>query len=139
MWSKAFRPFSPPTSPTFRITLHERLCSGTKLFTLTWQVQYHRQSSFSLFIRVTDELLKQLQTTFEPLNVTIHYTKINTKTTPSEPLPSPPSNDYNVIFYIGGESLSLTNLLMTNASCDVSPHSLHKPKKKPILTLSLLS
>lgn len=29
-------------------------------------------------------------------------------------------SDYNLVFYIGSESLSLTNLLMTHAFCDVS-------------------
>ncbi len=40
--------------------------------------------------------------------------------------------DYNLVLYIGGGSLSLTNLLMTHASCDVRSR-LRLPYLQPAL------
>ncbi|KAJ3560062.1 hypothetical protein NP233_g11082 [Leucocoprinus birnbaumii] len=76
------------------------------------------------YTHLADTILEKLRTACEPYNITIQYTKPNTKCIPNPSMAptieqTPPQLDYTHIFYIGGESLSLTNLLMTHAFCDV--------------------
>ena len=78
----------------------------------------------------TDAILERLRTAL-PDPAKILYSPIPTSSHPSKQLDSPnqvPVDDDEhgidpedaVILYVGGESLSLTNLLMTHASCQVS-------------------
>ncbi|KAF5349993.1 hypothetical protein D9756_009221 [Leucocoprinus leucothites] len=76
------------------------------------------------YTHLADLILEKLRTAFEPLNITIQYTKPSLKSIPTPSTTPPlteviPNTEYNIILYIGGESLSLTNLLMTHAFCDV--------------------
>lgn len=69
---------------------------------------------------ILGDILSRLLIAFKPFNVTIQYMKLNTKASPTDASSPLPAIDYNLVLYIGGESLSLTNLLMTHAFCDVS-------------------
>ena len=108
-----------------------------------------------------DEILEKLRQYLDPRSIPILYHKIPTTTTPTvtnnlsksstqlksnSPAPNTdaaqPSSEipltHNTIFYIGSESVGLTNLLMTNASSKVrllflSPH--HHIKKTPDLLI----
>ncbi|KAF9444614.1 diphthamide biosynthesis protein [Macrolepiota fuliginosa MF-IS2] len=71
------------------------------------------------YSHLEEVILPRLQAAFEPLNVTIQYTKLKTKSAPADTNNQPPPIDYSLVLYLGGESLSLTNLLMTHAFCDV--------------------
>jgi len=70
-------------------------------------------------------ITNRLQKALDALEITLLYEPIFTSASPSleeitgstqlpEILPS-----HEIIFYVGGESLGLTNLLITNSSCDV--------------------
>lgn len=98
------------------------------------------QNSFTLFFPlnlITDDIVSKLRTSLPPTSHLL-YNPIPTIALPDSPLttspvPPPPlntsqpiadgnsltSSSYQTILYIGGESLSLTNLLMTNSSCQV--------------------
>ncbi|RDB21855.1 Diphthamide biosynthesis protein 2 [Hypsizygus marmoreus] len=79
-----------------------------------------------------DKLCNRFEQAFKPLGISITYTAVPTTShpkpsTPSQPVeppapstaaPSSPSQTVSVL-YIGGESLGLTNLLMTNGLSDV--------------------
>ncbi|KXN92635.1 Diphthamide biosynthesis protein 2 [Leucoagaricus sp. SymC.cos] len=77
----------------------------------------HLAGQFTLSLYSSVAILIRLA--FEPLKVIIQYVKPASKSMPSEPADPPTIVDYSVVFYVGGETLSLTNLLMTNAFCDV--------------------
>ncbi|KAF8152245.1 putative diphthamide synthesis protein-domain-containing protein [Crassisporium funariophilum] len=96
-----------------------------------------------VFTHQADEILQGLQRIFEPRNIAVLYHRIETRAMPtpssrngselasteqppsvdeSPPSEVPPSDiplEYTTIFYVGSESLGLTNLLVTNASCNV--------------------
>ncbi|KAF8804169.1 diphthamide biosynthesis protein [Phlegmacium glaucopus] len=89
-----------------------------------------------VFTHQADAILEKLQKSLDPRNIAILYHKIPTKTTPTptnqHQQPSKTDADttttqhnsqipsaYTTIFYIGSESMGLTNLLMTNASCKI--------------------
>lgn len=69
-------------------------------------------------------ILTQLRVALEPFNVTIQYVEYASKSVPSATTSTDSTiiSDFSLVFYIGSESLSLTNLLMTHAFCDVSLH-----------------
>ena len=69
-------------------------------------------------------ILTQLRVALEPFNVTIQYVEYASKSVPSTTTSTDSTiiSDFSLVFYIGSESLSLTNLLMTHAFCDVSLH-----------------
>lgn len=75
-----------------------------------------------VFIRFSDAIATKLRILLEPLQIPVLYSQIPTKATPVSVQSTSIDNDTIencTIFYIGGESLSLTNLLITHSSCDV--------------------
>jgi hypothetical protein len=92
------------------------------------------------YLLVTENILNKFEIALKPFGIPIQYSKIPTisngtpeaapsqsppdSSTPPPDLPStdlqPPPSPRQSIFYIGSESLGLTNLLMTNAHSNVS-------------------
>lgn len=74
-----------------------------------------------------DKIAEQVQAAL-PAGNTVHYHPVPLFCTPSVPPPPTPSegqssdddSQYGTICYIGGESLGLTNLLLTHSSASVS-------------------
>jgi diphthamide biosynthesis protein 2 len=77
----------------------------------------------------------KLRIAFEPLKMPVLYSRVALKKDPPSSVPdlrqdvdrsAASTNESLVedctILYIGGESLGLTNLLMTHASCEVRPY-----------------
>jgi len=76
-----------------------------------------------VYTHQAEAVVAYLRTLLEPFEVPVSYSQIPTKSTPSvsaQPIltKDTPVEDCTLL-YIGGESLSLTNLLMTHSSCDV--------------------
>lgn len=120
----------------------------------------HRQSHLETPL---EALQSKFTDTMKPHAIKVHYTPIPTYAGPAKAASPPPSIgnttttntpptssnplpnlDASPIFYIGGESLSLTNLLMTHASCEVRLfphhfffHEIHHPLSSPSLALTL--
>lgn len=80
-------------------------------------------------------ITNRLQQVLEPLDITLTYEPISASASPpaeaTESTHPPEILPYEIIFYVGGESLGLTNLLITNSSCDV----IHLYKTIPMLLL----
>ncbi|KAL9709008.1 Diphthamide biosynthesis protein 2 [Leucoagaricus gongylophorus] len=76
------------------------------------------------YTHLAGSILTQLRVALEPFNVTIQYVEYASKSVPSTTTSTDSTiiSDFSLVFYIGSESLSLTNLLMTHAFCDVSLH-----------------
>ncbi|KAI0338690.1 diphthamide biosynthesis protein [Trametopsis cervina] len=73
---------------------------------------------------IADSILEELQRRLTTCTIHLHSVPTFTRPQgiePSEPhpQPSPAEISYDTILYVGGESLSLTNLLITNAFCQV--------------------
>jgi len=77
-----------------------------------------------------ENVVSKLQESLEPLGNLIVYSKVPlkldvpsasnvTNVTVNSLASDEPSGDDCIIFYVGGESLGLTNLLVTHSSCDV--------------------
>jgi diphthamide biosynthesis protein 2 len=82
-----------------------------------------------------DNIVDKLRIAFEPLKISVLYSRVALrKDPPSTALDLRQDADRSAtstnesliedctILYIGGESLGLTNLLMTHASCEVRPY-----------------
>lgn len=83
-----------------------------------------------------EAIVAKLRKAIEPFKSHVLYSKVPTRLEPlastskAEPVASQDTGTASVldstvedctIFYIGGESMGLTNMLMTHSSCDVSP------------------
>ncbi|KAF9005199.1 putative diphthamide synthesis protein-domain-containing protein [Cyathus striatus] len=91
-----------------------------------------------VYTHLAESIRQRLESALAPRQIPVLYHAIQTTSAPDPvtTLDEPPAEeeteeepsetkredvqlDYTTIFYVGPESLSLTNLLMTNASCDV--------------------
>ena len=110
------------TSPIVQNTRRGWRSFVTKLVIHILQVSLAGLLVLCLTSPYIESILTQLQVALEPSNVTIQYVKCASKSVPSMTTSTDSTiiSDYDLVFYIGSESLSLTNLLMTHAFCDVS-------------------
>ena len=77
---------------------------------------------------LTEDIVRKLRERVAPLGMTIAFHHVPTRLHPSVAEVTSPSvlasashdTGGNLILYVGGESLSLTNLLMTNAASEAS-------------------
>ena len=94
---------------------------------------------------ITGEMVRRLREGAEPLGVNIAYSDISPKLHPpimgcetsAASATAPCDNEDGVILYVGGESLALTNLLMTHASWEASRY-LNHPLSIPSPNLPML-
>jgi hypothetical protein len=117
------------------------LFSGTMSVILTEQVgrSYLLNSFVPISLSLADEIVRKLRERLIPRGVSVLYSNIPRRLDPPIAGRTKPETHAvttlqevtfehasmqadDAILYVGGESLGLTNLLMTHASCEVSLH-----------------
>jgi len=114
--------------------------SGTMLHIHIMQVNYPLPlwMFFNSSYLPIDDIVDKLRRAFEPLTIPVLYSRVPLRLDPPSPVvgasqdsPLPnnnatpavdPSTKGYIILYVGGESLGLTNLLITHASYQASTH-----------------
>ncbi|KAF8345163.1 putative diphthamide synthesis protein-domain-containing protein [Amanita rubescens] len=102
-------------------------CAETLVDALNSQVPCDEQRTDSpillqhdvAFTHLADDLVHKLKELLSPLGHTMHYTKPPTRSIPATEDSSESHVQFPTIFYIGQESLGLTNLIITNAASNI--------------------
>ena len=124
-----------------RLPIHSTLMAqyycDTMLHLPTWQVGIIRYERNDVVEAKKDDLIQRLRELLGPLGSAIQYSKPPTRSVPasvdsSQSQLTESHPQFPTIFYIGEESLGLTNLLITNATSNVG-----NPKSKSSIFLNI--
>jgi hypothetical protein len=120
-----------------RSTPMAQYCCDTMLHSPMWQVGIIQPERNGVVEAKKDDLIQRLRELLGPLGPAIQYSKPPTRSIPAsaDSSPNQPTESHvqcPTIFYIGEESLGLTNLLITNATSNVG-----NSKSKSLIFLNI--